>query len=90
MRSDLACCSYCGGLRVERTAWIDANTDEELGYDPPFDYEWCRTCESQTSLCWIFNRGGGLWSFGREDDPKSLRTIIRLIRKDSGWERPSR
>lgn len=37
-------CPQCGGTRVQRTAWLDANTSAELDIDPPFDHYWCPDC----------------------------------------------
>lgn len=37
-------CSVCGKTDIERSAWVDYNTGEETGSDPPIDDVWCWNC----------------------------------------------
>ena len=89
MKDSLACCSCCGSLKVQTTAWVFVNSGKDAGGDSPTGQDYCSRCDDETSICWIFKRECG-WTFGLHDDPKSIRTIIRQIRKDSGWENPKR
>lgn len=38
-------CPHCGSDEVHVTAWINANTGEEIDCDAPSDHAWCASCE---------------------------------------------
>lgn len=54
-RPDLLVCSECGSTRVQRKAWVNANTHEYIDdTDPDGDDDgdnWCDECQEHTSLC---------------------------------------
>lgn len=56
-RPDLLVCSECGSTRVQRQAWVNANTHEYVDdTDPDGDNEgdnWCEECEEHTAFCRI-------------------------------------
>lgn len=46
----VCCCSECGELHIEATAWVRVNGDMILDRDPPSDTVWCPACEADTDM----------------------------------------
>ena len=62
-RNTVVACAECGGMRVEVTAWIDANGRGEISGDPPSDDAWCPRCQDHVSTLYV-ERVGDHWEDG--------------------------
>jgi hypothetical protein len=43
-------CGTCGGVNVETTDWVDANTNRPTCGEPPSSYEYCNDCGENVGL----------------------------------------